>query len=244
MQTLKFGKLPKKQDPRNLQFADYLTPALPTPPVSYSALARVYQNLKSSDPAKLFPMDGNDSLGDCTLAGVAHGLTVFRGLVGKKTIMSKAATIKLYLQLTGGEDTGLAMLDVLNYWHKHTIDKEKIGPFVEVKPKNHAHVELATQLFGGLYTGFRVQNNCIQDFNAGKPWTPGPLTNEGHCIFSVVYDPQDVSVLTWGGVQKGSWAWWDECVDEAYAILPPEANQPGFAPGFNFSQLQADLKAL
>jgi hypothetical protein len=38
--------------------------------------------------------------------------------------------------------------------------------------------------------------------------------------------------------------WWDECVDEAYAILPPEAEKTGFTPGFNFAQLKADLAAV
>jgi hypothetical protein len=51
-----------------------------------------------------------------------------------------------------------------------------------------------------------------------------------------------VTVLTWGSTQQGTWAWWDECVDEAYGILPPNAQQAGFAPGFGFAQLQADLK--
>jgi hypothetical protein len=31
-------------------------------------------------------------------------------------------------------------------------------------------------------------------------------------------------------------------VDEAYAILPQEAEKNGFAPGFNFAQLQTDLQ--
>jgi len=48
-------------------------------------------------------------------------------------------------------------------------------------------------------------------------------------------------VLTWGGIQKASWAWWDECVDEAYAILPPAAEKPAFAPGFDIVRLKADL---
>jgi hypothetical protein len=50
-----------------------------------------------------------------------------------------------------------------------------------------------------------------------------------------------VNVLTWGNTQPGTWGWWDECVDEAYAILPPEASNPGFAPGFNITQLKQDL---
>ena len=53
-----------------------------------------------------------------------------------------------------------------------------------------------------------------------------------------------VTVLTWGNTQQATWGWWDECVDEAYAILPPEAQNPDFAPGFNIAQLQADLQAV
>ena len=42
----------------------------------------------------------------------------------------------------------------------------------------------------------------------------------------------------------GTWAWWDECVDEAYALLPTDAEKAGFAPGFNFAQLKTDLAAV
>ena len=35
--------------------------------------------------------------------------------------------------------------------------------------------------------------------------------------------------------------WWNECVDEAYAIPPQEATNPTLAPGFDIAQLQADL---
>jgi hypothetical protein len=57
----------------------------------------------------------------------------------------------------------------------------------------------------------------------------------------VAYDQNGVTVLTWGNIQQGTWAWWDECVEEAYAILPPEGQNPGFAKGFDFAQLQSDL---
>jgi len=106
------------------------------------------------------------------------------------------------------------------------------------------HVQQAIQLFGGVYLGFQCQQNCIEDFHAKKPWTPGALTHEGHAVYAVGYDPGLVTVLTWGNTQQGTWAWWDECVDEAYAILPPEATNPRFAPGFNMTQLQADLDAV
>ena len=56
------------------------------------------------------------------------------------------------------------------------IDRRFAGrAYVKIDPKNHTHVQQAIQMFGGVYLGFQVQQNCIQDFNSHKPWTPGPL---------------------------------------------------------------------
>ncbi len=244
MLAVRFGKHPPKVDYRTLRFRNYLTSTLPPPPPALNVLSRVYEQLKMTDPTTLFPMDGNDTLGDCTIAALAHAETTYRGLIGAKKLMTKQAVIKLYLHLTGGVDTGLVELDVLNYWRKHSVSGDKIVAFVSIDPKNHTHIAQAIQLFGGVYLGFQVQQNCVEDFNARRPWTPGPLTTDGHAVFAVGYDPSGVTVLTWGNTQQGTWAWWDECVDEAYAILPPEAKHAGFAPGFNFTQLHADLEAV
>ncbi len=241
MPAYRFGKHPPKHDYRTLRFKSYATAALPAPPASLDVLTRAYDKLHTSDPTKLFPMDGNDTLGDCTIAALAHAVTTYRGLIGQKDIMAKSAIIKLYMHLTGGVDSGLNELDVLNYWRQHSVAKDKILAYVSIDPKNHTHIKQAIQLFGGVYLGFQVQQNCIQEFDARKPWTPAPLTQDGHAVFAVGYDPKTVTVLTWGNTQQGTWAWWDECVDEAYAILPPEAATSGFAPGFDMAQLQADL---
>lgn len=241
MPAYRFGKHPPKHDYRTLRFKSYATTALAAPPPSLDVLTRVYDKLHASDPTKLFPMDGNDTLGDCTIAALAHAVTTYRGLVGQKDIMAKNAIVKLYMHLTGGVDSGLNELDVLNYWRQNPVAKDKILAYVSIDPKNHTHIQQAIQLFGGVYLGFQVQQNCIQEFDARQPWTPGPLTQDGHAVFAVGYDPKTVTVLTWGNTQQGTWAWWDECVDEAYAILPPEAAKPGFAPGFDMAQLQADL---
>src|SRR5262249_53122564 len=147
-------------------------------------------------------------------------------------------------KLTGGPDTGLNELDVLNYWRKHPAAGDTIRAYVSVDPKNHTHVEQAIELFGGVYLGFQVQENCIQEFEARQPWTPGKLTQDGHAVFAGAYDQWGVTVLTWGNTQQATWAWWDECVDEAYALLAAQASEPAFAPGFNLVQLQTDLGAL
>ena len=246
MPAYRFGKHPPKSDYRTLQFRDYATSALAAPPASVNrTLPTVYDNLRISDPTVLFPMDGNDTLGDCTIAAVAHAVTAYRGLISKKKhIMSEHTVVKLYMHLTGGVDSGLNELDVLNYWRQHKVSGDEIMAFVKIDPKNHTHVQQAIQLFGGVYLGFQVQKNCIQEFDNRQPWTPGKLTMDGHAVFAVAYDQSGVTVLTWGNTQQGTWAWWDECVDEAYAILPPEAKNAEFAPGFDLAQLQTDLSAV
>jgi len=244
MPGYRFGKHPPKQDYRTLRLKNYLKSSLPSPPDSFNVLPEVYKKLKVSDAMKLFPMDGNDKLGDCTIAALAHAITVYSGLVGKKNIMPQAAVTKLYLHLTGGIDSGCNELDVLNYWNNHPVSDNQILAYVAIDVKNHTHIQQAIQLFGGVYLGFQVQQNAIEEFDAHKPWTPAPLTTDGHAVYGVAYDASGVTVLTWGNTQQGTWGWWDECVDEAYAILPSEAQQSGFEPGFDFAQLKADLAAV
>lgn len=241
MANFRFGKHPPKVDYRTLQFKKYLKAGIALPPAAFNVLDTVYAKLKVNDPTKLFPMDGNDLYGDCTIAALAHAITTYRGLLGKKEIMAQKAVTKLYFHLSGGQDSGLNELDVLNYWQSKKVATDKILAFVKIDPKNHTHVQQAIQMFGGVYLGFQVQQNCQQEFQARQPWTPGPLTNDGHAVFAVAYDASGLTVLTWGNTQAATWAWWDECVDESYAILPPEAQTSGFAEGFDFAQLQADL---
>ncbi|SRR5258708_1039053 len=245
MPNYRFGKHPPKADYRTLRFKNYLKAGIAAPPATFSVLTeKVYPKLNTTDPTKLFPMDGNDTLGDCTIAALAHADTVYRGMLGTKTMMSKKAVVKLYLHLTGGVDSGLNELDVLNYWSENPVAKDQIVRYVSIDPKNHDNIRQAIYIFGGVYLGFQVQQNCVQEFDAKQPWTPGPLTNDGHAVYAVGYDATGVTVLTWGNTQQATWAWWDECVDEAYAILPPEARRPEFAPGIDFAQLNTDLEAV
>jgi len=244
MEQYRFGKHPPRNDFRTLRFKKYLKSNIAPPPASDNKLATVYARLNTHDPTKMFPMDGNNKYGDCTIAALAHAETVFRGLVGKKLIMPSPAAVKLYFQLTGGVDSGMNELDVLNYWQSNRVSGDELIAFAKLDQKNHEEIEQALHLFGGVYLGFQCQENCQQEFQSHEPWTPGPLTNDGHAVFAVAYDQNGVTVLTWGNTQIGTWDWWDECVDEAYALLPPEAQKPGFAPGFDFAQLKADLTAV
>src|SRR6266496_3114143 len=102
MLAYRFGKHPRRCDYRTLRFKSYLTHDLTPPPSSVNVLTRVLKGLKTKDPRNLFPMDGNDTFGNCTIAAVAHAITTYRGLLGSKTIMSRESVLRLYMHLTGG----------------------------------------------------------------------------------------------------------------------------------------------
>src|SRR5438105_8044678 len=111
MTSYRFGKHPAKHDYRTLRLKDYVSSGLAPPPASYDVLGRVYKNLKITDPAALFPLDGNRNFSDCTIAALAHAETVFRGLARQRRVMSEKQVLKLYWHLTGGVDSGLVELD-------------------------------------------------------------------------------------------------------------------------------------
>lgn len=240
-ESLRFGKHPPKKDYRTFLFENYLKDDVPAPPSSLSVLTRVYNNLHENNPSVLFPMYANDRLGDCTIAAVGHANTVHRGMISQREILPEDLIVRIYNHLTGGNDTGLAMMDVLEYLRKNIVAGDTLVAYVSVNPYNHVHVKQAMMLFGGLFVGFQVQEKCIEEFRARTPWKPGRLINSGHAIFTTDYTPEMVNSLTWGTTQWGTWEWWDKCVDEAFVMLVPEAKDPKFAPGFDFEKLQKDL---
>ena len=238
------GRIKSRFDSRDLMLSDFLPAFLPPPAASYNALERVFVNLKTSNVPMLFPMDGNDTKGDCTCAAWAHGLTVFDGFLGKKTIWSTPTVEQMYFTLTGGPDSGLQEIDVLNYLRKQGL----ILGHVSVNPSNLTHCKQAMSMFGGLYIGFNVQQDAIPDFDARKPWTAGPLTGDGHAVYVTSYENLEAAfagqLLTWGDTEDFGPSWWSCCVDEVHAILPLEAKQPGFLPGFDLQKFETALAAV
>lgn len=240
----KFGKQETRHDPRTLRLSALLAPDLPPPPDIFSALPRVEQATKVADPRRLFPMDGNDVHGCCVIAAAAHAETLWEAFAGKKRVPTKSVVLRDYFHLTGGEDSGLVEIDTLNYWRQTGITGERILAYAAVDWKDRTRLRQAISIFGSVFIGFQVQRFCVDDFNHHRMWKPESLTNEGHAVLIVGYTPDYVVCLTWGGVQRGTNEWLEECCDECYAIIPGEATLKGFAPGLDYAALQSALQAV
>src|ERR1700739_3300585 len=134
-QSVKLGKLAPRHDVRTLQFANYLTAALPPAPVSYDWGSKVKQ----------WGMMKNDTVGDCTCAAAGHLIMEWTAETGILVTPTDTQIIKAYSAITGynpstgANDNGAVETDVLNYWRQSGIAKHKIGAYVAIETSNHIH---------------------------------------------------------------------------------------------------------
>ena len=229
-----------------LKFADYVPAELPVIPSMFDAFSNVYASLGVSDPAVLFPLDGNDTLGDCVMCAAAHAVTGWAGLIGNKNIPAQSDVEALYTKLSGG-DNGLNISSTIDYMIVNGAFGEKPLAKVYIDPTNLQHVQLAIYLFGFFMTGIQCTDAMQQQFASRQPWDGSGTVEGGHGILAgAYYSDGTIKILTWGNdqiVEPGGWAMVDEC----WAIAPQEVatNPAKFSSlGFDTQQFLADLQAI
>lgn len=203
-------------------------------------------------------MFGNDVLGDCTLAGVAHAIQVWSLNSGTEAAITDQQVVDAYSKWDGyvvgdaATDQGGVELDVLNKWREQGFAGHALTAFADVSVGNHAEARQAIALFGGIYIGVSLPLSAQNQ--VGKAWDVSPWYDfddksyavgswGGHCVFVTGYDADGLTCVTWGALQRMTWSFWNRYVDEAHALLSPDfLGANGLDPaGFNMTQLTADL---
>ena len=171
-------------------------------------------------------MMGNDTLGDCTIAGVGHLIVAANAETGAQDVVPSDDDIKKqYFKITGGQDSGAVELDVLRAWYgKGLFGNNKIAAFAPVKPSNVLDIHAAVELFGSCYIGVALPGSAMQQFANGEPWaiTGNDQIEGGHCVLIVGYDAQLLYCVSWGQIQAITWPWMSRFCDEAYAVISQE----------------------
>ncbi len=196
-----------------------------------------------------YGMLGNDTKGDCAVAGAVHVRMVDADITSETEVWPTAEqTIAAYLAYTGGQDVGCVLADLLTYWHIHGLLDNRIAAFAPVRVSNIIEVKAATALFGALYMGIRVPANAIAQFNAHQPWdlTGTEADDEfvgGHCVVAAKYNARFGEVITWGKLQQFTWRWFAHNCSKGWVLITHEflAAHPGIV---NLPLLQADIKKL
>ena len=242
---MKLGRKAIKTDTRTLAFGKYLTPALPPPPPT----ADWTKGIAS------WGMMLNDTLGDCTIAGVGHAVQVWTANAGAEVTVPDSTILSYYEQWDGyvpsdpSTDQGGIELDVLNDWKKGGFAGNALLAFADPKPASLVEVHQSIALFGGVYIGLALpitaQNQDVWDVvpHGGANAKKGSWG--GHCVFVPKYDQNGFTCITWGQLKTMTLAFWKEYCDEAHTLLSSAwITAQGSPAGFNQAQLLADLGAI
>jgi len=232
----KFGFKPSPNVFTTLHFETY---------ANVSVLPAPADKWRISHTPTAWPMYKNDQYGCCTVAMIAHLLQAWALDTGQSDyVVTDELIMAMYWAIGNLEhpnqpntDQGLMLIDVYRWMRKMGLGSKKILAFVKVKPEN---VQLAAGLFDGVGLGFQCQQNVIADFNAGRPWTPGTMTSEGHAVPIIEYDSQYLNMVTWAKEQKGTYPWAQRNVFEYWAAIPEDFQQK-VPSGFDIEALWADL---
>lgn len=235
--TFQGGRLaPVRTQPR-LKLRPFLA-VPPEPPASVDWYSRV----------EWWPLYGNDVLGDCTAAMVAHavqntstygdGATV---TVPEEDVVAAYSRVSGYRPGHPETDRGAVLQDVYADWRRTGIAGHKALAFAEVDPSDQAEVKTAINTFGGVGVGMVVTEVMMTDFNTGRGWgRTGGRSLGGHAVVAVGYDQDGLDVVTWGQLIRMSWSVWRRTVDEAWiAVVPEWVNDTT-----NLSPLGVDLYGL
>jgi hypothetical protein len=203
---------------------------------------------------KSWGMMMNDSLGDCTCACAGHLIMAWSSMTGTEIDPPDNAILKAYEDVGGykpgnpNTDNGCIETDVLNYWVSTGIAGNKACCFAAINTKNHSEVKLAAYMFGGIYLGVGLPLTAQNQTVWSTVSTTGygvPNSWGGHAVPVLAYNPSILSVITWGNRLNMTWDFWDNYVDEAYAIINTSWLVGDKCPaGFDLPTLHEDIKQL
>jgi hypothetical protein len=199
----------------------------------------------------------NNTLGDCTCAGLAHARQVITyNATGKMVTLPNEYVLKLYQQGCGyvlndpSTDQGGNEQALLTYCHQNGIPTpdgpDKILGFVEI---DHAKIEDVKRTIaeaGFVYLGINIPNSwCSAPI--GSIWdVPIGDIEGGHCIIGVGYDSNFIYVISWGYFWPMTWTAFAQVCDEAYLVADKAwIAATGKTPfGMSLEQLESSMAAL
>ena len=200
---VKLGRLPRVAGKQRLHLSDFISHAmLPPPPPSCDYWPKA--------ASVLTDIYGNDTLGDCVVAGGYHVLGVEIGnATGVPFHATKAQIVKDYSAIGGyvpgkpSTDNGCNEETAFEYWKKHGFaNGSKILGTISINASNKADIQAACYLFENLFFGVGLPDAWIEPFPSGPGFVWGvhghANPNNGHCFIATGYGPSGVTIDSWG----------------------------------------------
>lgn len=205
----------------------------------------------------------NDQLGDCVIAGGYHVVGVETGnaddlfTATDQQITGDYSAIGGYVRRDPNTDNGCDEATALNYWTERGFaDGTKLLGWLAVDPTDRQEVAAALYLFENLFFGIELPDAWVNPMPSGSGFTwdaagPSDPAN-GHCVAGVGYNPNGVTIDTWGLLGTLTWnAIAQYCTaannGELYVMLTPDQLKKGQskAPnGVDWAELIKDFNSI
>jgi hypothetical protein len=232
----------------SVPFGNFITSIPPSPLVDYS-------------PNYIYPMDGNDAVGDCVVAGWDHFRQVVTGLLtGTQQNFTQDQIWSFYktqnpnfdpngISTTNGPGSSAdAGMDIQTFLEYLVAQKYILG-FASIDYTNEAEFKAAVYIGLGVITGVVVRDIQMNQYNQGTwDYVVSSPVDGGHCVPFIGYlgQPSDqVTCVTWARLINCTQAFITNQMDEAWFILTQaHVDHPGFRNNFNlaaFSQSVSDI---
>jgi hypothetical protein len=245
---LKLGKLPHVPDGRDIRFRDIAPPSrLPIPPSRFG-----YGTIFGD-----WGMLGNDRVGDCVPAGMAHEVMGFNRLAGHPVTFDEASVLRTYTDVGGynpndpSTDQGCDVRAAHAYWQTEGIvdsagARHKIGAYVFLTPGDYVQLMQAAYLFEFVGIGVTITRAQQEQFQAGLPWeyVPGSPVEGGHYVVPTGRASlTDNGLLTWGKRWSFTRPFYEKQCDEAIVAVTSEELANGVnRRGLNLDALNQALQ--
>ena len=186
-----------------------------------------------TSPRIQWQMLGNDTYGDCVVAGILHAIMAVAGRLKYPVSFTTAQADDAYFALTGGPDSGLNPPGVFEEWAQGTLPEPAKtlfgagGPFVKIDPTNIQQMKNAIATFGWVGIWVNLQQAQENQFSNGQRWNyiPGSPPVGGHFVIFTGFDRFGVGPYTvsWAKGFRSTWSFATKLgVGAATGILPPE----------------------
>lgn len=221
------GLRPADHSRAHLKFGDFLT-NLPTAPLVDLA------------PQLVYPMDGNDTVGDCVVAGFDHFRQVVTQLLTGTGLNFTQDEIWAFYKTQnplfdptkpGVNDNGMNIQTFLEYLQQNNY----ILGFARVDYTNPQELQAAIYLGLSLMTGVVLDEIQMQQFSSGTwDYVAGNPVDGGHCIPLVGYPSSGATCVTWGTLVSLTEPFILNQMDECWFVLTQyHVDHPNFRDNFD-----------
>lgn len=212
-------------------------------------------------PDFVYPMDGNDSVGDCVVAGWDHFRQVVTGLLtGTQKNFTQAEIWDFYKtqnqnfdpngtsQTNGAGSSSDRGMDI-QVFLEYLVSKKLILGFAKIDYTNDAELRAAVYIGLGIITGVVIRNAQMGDqFNKALwDFVPTSPVEGGHCVPFAGYNdaPKVTACITWAKLVQCTDAFILNQMDEAWFVLMQEhVDHPSFRNHFDLAGFSKAVSAI